>query len=298
MSQSRQTHRRPARRLVVVGALAGTLFAAAAAIAEPELPPRSPAGQLEAYRARCPKTVLELQPFRSTTRIEIQGAAGRRGTATLIDLAPQVHAWLLLELAWSDGQREGPFHLENVVPGHQRIRLEAGFPSGLVLASERGTERCELWSDATSALAAARAGGRVYAPLCGERLYVRNHAVGRKTALEWTTDFLRDYVWQGEEISNFVREHFYQDAFLTTSELVTKKGAAFPELAVEDAPLPARVDPDYGGALLRADELGIELDAAGPELEVGRWYRAKGTAGVFGPILRNPKTGLKRRAFF
>jgi len=262
------------------------LLVAAVTFAQPETPPQPPAGQLTAYQARRPKTVLELQPFRSTTRLEIQGANGRRGTATLTDLAPHIHAWLLLELAWSDGQTEGPYHLENVAPGHQRILLDADFPSGLLLVSERGAERCDLWSGASSALAAARATGRVYAHLCWERLYLRNHAAGRKTALEWTTDFLRDYIWQGEQISNFVREHFYQDAFLTTSELTTKQAAAPPELAMKEAPLAARVDPAHGRALLRIDELGIPLAAAGPELEVGRWYRAHGDPGVFASILR------------
>jgi len=288
VTPARQTQRPPVRSRIAAGAFAIALLIAAAVVARSAIdPPEAPADQLEAYRARRPKSVLELQPFRETTRIEIQGAGGRRGAATLIDLAPHIRAWLLLTLAWEDGEREGPFHLENPAPRHQRVRLDEAFRGGLVLSSEKEEERCPLWSGtAAGALAAARSSGRVYAPLCGRRLYLRNRAEGRKTALEWTTDFLRDHVWQGEQISNFVREHFYGDAFYTAGELVARDGAVSPEPLAEGAPRPAQVDPARRGVHLRQGELGIELAVGEADLEAGQWYAARGVPAVFASIIR------------
>ena len=41
--------------------------------------------------------------------------------------------------------------------------------------------------------------------------------------MEKVTDLLRKHVWQGEKITTFVREKFYQDAFLDTSEIIEAK---------------------------------------------------------------------------
>jgi hypothetical protein len=118
-------------------------------------------------------TVVDLQTFRRTASIPIDDGAGRRGRATLVDLAPAVHAWLLLTLDW-EGARGETLHLENPDPRHQRVSLEAASPHGLVLTSDSGLrEACELWSGAGEGLATARRSTAPFAPLCGERLYLR-----------------------------------------------------------------------------------------------------------------------------
>jgi hypothetical protein len=58
--------------------------------------------QWKDYQAQAPKTIVELQPFRSTERAEFQ-MPGDRGTATLIDLNPRVNAWFLLTLRFGAG---------------------------------------------------------------------------------------------------------------------------------------------------------------------------------------------------
>ena len=62
--------------------------------------------------------------------------------------------------------------------------------------------------------------GLLHAPLCDGKLFLRQAGEGHKTTMEWTTDFLRNYVPGGEMITNFVKSEFYQDAFLMTSEIL------------------------------------------------------------------------------
>ena len=61
-----------------------------------------------------------------------------------------------------------------------------------------------------------------YAPLCEDRLYLRNAVAGTYTHLERVTNFLRDHVWGGEQIVGFVKQEFFADAF------VEKGGAGRP----------------------------------------------------------------------
>jgi hypothetical protein len=275
-----------AARAPILASLLGVawLAGAPAAAGAEEALPRPSEARLEAYRARRPKSVIDLQLFRTTTRVEISDGAGARGTASLIDLNPYLHAWFLLQLEWEGRSRGVPYHLENPYPGRQRVALDAGFREGLVLSNGDQKLRCDLWSTASAMpLAAARASQRVYAPLCQGRLYLRNPAVGHKTPLEWTTDFLRDYVWEGEKISNFVRKTFFQDAFLEAGRLVPGRAS---EAREAGAPAPARVDAAHRGKLLNASEFGIALEGAGGQLEVGRWYAVRGIPGVFASTLR------------
>ena len=62
--------------------------------------------QAEAFSARRPKTVVDLQPFRASATIEIRGENDRQGTATLINLNPTCNTWYLLELQWTDRESD------------------------------------------------------------------------------------------------------------------------------------------------------------------------------------------------
>jgi hypothetical protein len=245
-------------------------------------PPQPPAAQVEAYTTRRPESVIDLQPFRTSRSIALPGG---RGTATLIDLNPAVHAWLLLILATSDGASKVSYHLENPDPIGQRVALDDDFPDGVVLRTPGREQRCALWSGSgPAALEAARASGRTYAPLCGARLYLRNPVRGHKTALEWTTDFLRDYVWEGETLTDAVNRNLFRDAFLHVGKVLS--GTASPQPHPPGAPGPARLDAPHIGQLLEPAELGIALEGGGDRLEAGRWYPARGVPGVYVSALR------------
>ena len=153
------------------------------------------------YRADVPKTILELQQFRLTQSIRIRSKAGREGVATLVNLNPAINAWYLLEVTWSD--RHADAHLSPGKPESARSNgccWISSTRSGLVVAEGADRYPCDLFSAGPpDVLEQGRSSGRIFAPLCESRLYLRNPGKGRHTALEAATDFLRDRVWGGEE---------------------------------------------------------------------------------------------------
>jgi hypothetical protein len=239
-----------------------------------------PAAGAEAPAAASPRSVVEIQPFRSESSIAIEDASGRRGRAPLIDLNPRVHAWLLLTLQW-EGEADGEsHHLENADPAHQRLRLDAASGGALVVADADGSETpCALWSAAGEGLEAAKSSRAPYAPLCGEKLYLRQPAKGRRTAREWTVDLLRDHVRGGEQITAFVRDTFFKDAWLATPVLAA---GDHEDVALPDAPEAPRLDAKYVGEQLVPRELGLRIThQAAHGIAMGHWYGVVDEPGIF-----------------
>lgn len=233
-----------------------------------EAPPPSDE-QRAAWLRRGPKTVLEAQLNRQTSSAPFRTEAGRAGVATLVDVAPGIGVWKVLEIAWETGPSES-WHLENPAGLVQSVRLDASAPQGLLLVRAGVEHPCDLWGTTPTALAVARASGAAYAALCGGALALRNPQVGRSTRLEWTTDFLRDHVWGGEQLTTLVKETLYEDDGLLTAEIVPGVAARVSSLA---GPHPASVAPEVSGRLLQPEALGLSVDGAdGGLLEVGAWY--------------------------
>jgi len=268
-------------------------------VAEPEptvtaeLPKRPPppvpdpdalARQAAEYEARRAKTVIELQRFRTTESIPAEDGSGTSGTATLIDLAPAVNTWYLLELSWDDGERE-TYHLANTRPAEYLVRLDPAHPYGLTTVTTLDTVPCDLWSSgAEPPLREAARSRSPYVLLCDGRLALRIATPGNRTALEWATDFLRDNVWGGEKITVFVRQTLFKDAFLATSEVEEEEidDAGQPGGPMTGRPLPARIAEDAAAASVEPIDLGISLaDAADSRLLVGQWHRARNRRGIF-----------------
>lgn len=224
---------------------------------------------------------IALQAGRRVERVVLPGGAGE---VVLTQLAPQANAWLLLAVPAADGRGTRSFHLENADPLHQRVALDAAAPGTLLIEHDGGRTRCVLWPGAL--LAQAAAARLPYAPLCGERLYLRNTVAGSRSALAASTEFLRDHVWQGEQIIGFVKREFYRDAFVEQAASAATAAAAMAasaaDLAPPGAPPPARLR--GGGETPRAivaSGLGIALAPPGRALLPGRWAVAEGLAGVW-----------------
>jgi hypothetical protein len=214
--------------------------------------------------------VIDAQLYREATTRDLPGG----GTATLVDLAPATHVWLLL--ARTRGGVTTTWHLENPAGVDQGVRLD---DAGLVLTRDGVETRCPLWE---TALDDARSSGRVYGPLCDGALYVRNPAVGSKTTLEWTTDLLRDHVWGGEQLTDAVKGVVLASADVPTAELAGS-GAAPSE---RHAPIAAQVAPEAEGRLLDRVELGLTPDDTdGGQLVVGAWYPLHGVPGAWVSVL-------------
>ncbi len=252
------------RALGLAFALAFAALPAAAQTAE-EL-----AAQRTAYDEVRAKTILELQPFRHEAREMMpDGVTPLR----LVSLNPAINAWFLVEIG--EGRRRQSYHLENPDRAAQGLALGPG--PALVLSGPAGEAACAPWAGEPPELAQARESGLPYAPICDGRLYLRNPVSGSRTSLERTTDFLRDYVWGGEEVVRFVRDNFFRDLGLETSVQLGTDGTA-----PEAGPPPARLRvPDDARPVISTLH-DFELDGTGPgRMTVGVWYPVTGLKGIF-----------------
>jgi hypothetical protein len=245
----------------------------AAALEFPALP-----GQMQQYEAPVPKTIIELQPFRrhQTTRL----ASGDE--ATLIALNPNINISFLLTI------RGNAFHFENPDPAGQSIALADAPLEGLVITKANSSTLCLPWISSPSELRLARATNLPYAPFCDSQLYLRNVVSGSRSNLEAVTGFLRDHVWQGDQIVNLVKGTFYQDEFAETSDLVaaTTGGTALA------GPKPAQIEPKYAEQAIAPAGFGIALtDPKQTQLVPGVWYPTAGLPGVYASAIQ-PRTIL------
>jgi hypothetical protein len=227
------------------------------------------------YRAEVPKSILELQQFRQTASASFD-VDGRHGTASLTDLNPHIHAWYLLTVDRGDGVRT--YHLQNVDPAHQSLALAADGGTAVVSAGGASTD-CGLLAGDPSPLDRAAQAGRAYTPLCGGRIFLRNHVQGNQSNLEWATDFLRDHVWGGEQIIGLVKQEFFADAYLETA---AESEAAVTSTGATGGPRAASLGKAYIGRTVFPESLGIAVSGAtGGQLALGRWYPVTEVAGAY-----------------
>ncbi len=241
------------------------------------------ARQAAQYQAEVPKTIIELQQFRNTASLEIVGPTGIPGKAALVQLNPNINVWLLLDLDWGANGGRLSYHLENPLPHEQHIRLANS--RSIAITRGKSSVACDLWSKGkTSILELARRSSLAYAPLCGGRLYLRNPTHGNYTRLELATDLLREYIWGGEKIIGFVREQFFNDAFLEQGSVDDK--VSYGESGSPAAPQEAAVKPAYASHSVKPEHLEINLYRAGAGLVPGRWYLAVGVDGVYVSLIQ------------
>ena len=249
----------------------------------------APQSQTSLYNAEGPKTILELQQFRRASSIHVRSGSERDGVATLVNLNPAINTWYLLSFAWKDGAPELAWHLENPKPHDAHILLDEKYPSGLVIAEGSNRYSCDLFGSGShpNALEQGRESQLIYYPLCGGRLYLRNPAKGRRTALEAATEFLRNQVWGGERVI-VLFHHLMADRYRETGELRNRNEAASGPIAA-DRPVAALIDPAHADRLITPENLGIALGLQGPErsgMTPGAWYSTAGNAGVYVSVMQ------------
>ena len=218
------------------------------------------------------RDVLDLQASRQATQVAIPG-----GSARLVDLAPAIGAWYLLTVATATGPAAS-WHLENRRPRAQSLALDAARAALVVHADDAAD--CVVELAHARALRAARESRRPFAPLCDGRIAVRNATPGRRTALEATTQFLRDHVWGGERFVGFVKHAFYEDAFALHA------GAPGTPIAREgpptqDAPPAPLLTEAARTRALVPDGLALDIGPARRGLRPGAWWPVSGRPGVF-----------------
>ncbi len=267
-------NQRVARYLIALGSLAWVVLSGNAL--EP------PAGSQEdlveqriQYDDDAPKSSIELQRFRTSSRVTLKRADGVGGTATLINLNPAINSWYLLSIAWSNNEGRVQYHLENPLASIGSLRLVAADPAALNISAANGFT-CTLWNSiGPRPLDEAGASGLPYAPVCTGLLYVRNSVVGHRTSLERITDFLRDHIWEGDRVISFVKKELYRDRYLERGQPAS---AAAPS-AVGTTPAAALVAPELADEPILPQRLAIDLEGDGGLLP-GQWYAVHGLEGV------------------
>lgn len=289
------------RRRDAYGLIIGLALAVASAAAMARAQNQADlAHQRAAYNANRPKTILQLQPLRSTSTTKLADGAEVR----LISLNPGVNAWYLLETGTRQAGDLKHYHLENPDPRGQSVALA---PDGsLKLSNASGTITCTLLSGSPPPIVAAQTSGQPYAPICAGRLYLRSVFHDTSASRGSTAAFLQDQVWHGTKPVQFDRRRFYAKS--------TKEGAALasdPAVAPATGPVSARLNPARPRPVITAN-LGLGLLGAPNErMGLGLWYPVSGIDGVFASVIRpdaidpavlngpghtNPLDAVERRA--
>jgi hypothetical protein len=255
-------------------------------VAKSEIPtepvPKPDSERLDQFAAEAPKSILELQPYRSAASIDIQDGTGRNGKATLVSLNPGINVWFLLELAWEDETEPVVYHLENRAPSTVLLSLVQQFTEGVQIESDAGFQTCDLWSAESAVLFSALSSGRPYEKLCEDKLYLRNITEGRKTTVEKVTDLLRRHVWGSEKIIDMVKGGLFQDAFLETSDVVPANASDTFEEWEFMGPRDPFVHAKCAGQCLITTQLALTLERqVSARALIGEWYPVKGVDGVF-----------------
>jgi hypothetical protein len=157
------------------------------------------------------------------------------------------------------------------------LRLAANEDASVSLIGSDGGN-CRLTVGADGELARAGQLRTPYTPLCGGQMFLRSAVAGRGTSLERLTDFLRDYVWGGEQIVSFVKKNVYRDAFL---ERNAPAGVRRPDESAPGGPPPARVAQEAASQALLPQRVGLDIDTSGSGLSPGAWYPIRDLPGVY-----------------
>ncbi|MDF0602459.1 hypothetical protein P1J78_17110 [Psychromarinibacter sp. C21-152] len=227
-----------------------------------------------AYDAEVAKNVIDLQLYRHSQEAVLPDGKTK---VELINLNPNINSWFLLGLG--EGNGRSWFHLENPAPDDRALSLEQGADGPEILITEgKRTHRCTPWAGEPSMLSEARRANLPYAPVCGDRLYLRVQTGGSYTSLEATSQFLRDHVWGGDAIVTWVKATLNKDKYaLLDGEL----GTGGEDDAAAHGPPPAKVRHAEGQRPLVAQYHTFDLEGAEGGMATGLWYPVEGQDGVF-----------------
>ena len=228
------------------------------------------------YDADKLKTILGIQPFRRSVEAQLPDG----GEVRLTSLNPGINAWFVLAVRPDGGsRRETRYHIELSDPEHTSLSLAGAETPELVFARDGMTERCTPWrGNGGSALDRATASALPYAPVCNGRAFVRNKVRGSRTSREAVAEFLRDNVVFGESIVGLIKGSFYEDAYMSSGEVVA--GGATGDVAAE-----------LGRARLSSYPVirtyfGFEPEGAEGGMEAGTWYPVKDAPGIYASAMQ------------
>ena len=237
-----------------------------------------------------PITIVELQPYRETSSIELKSARDEEGRATLMNLNPNVNAWYQLRVKRPGSRVEETYHLENADPRTQRLRLDKSTPNGLLLMEGEKRPPCDLWgTDSRESLEGSRKSRIPYAALCDSKLYLRNPTKGHQTPIETVTDFLRKKfpVAKKSSLLSVTRSlHIFTTRRRKDRQNRTLRRACRERKESDDGPAPALLDPQLAGRLLKPNDLGIQIQESSRNGMIpGTWYDAEDNSGIYVSVI-------------
>lgn len=218
--------------------------------------------------------------------MRITDPASPYGSATLINLNPDVNSWYVLKLNRRGGAVEN-YHLENPSPGLQKIVLDSSNSLGPVILGKEKTS-CALWGGSSTVIRDAAKSATAYAPLCDGKLLLRNPIRGHRTGIEMMTDFLRDKVPGGEKIISAVRDSYFKYRYQQKAEekVESETASGRERKKVDNGPTPAATVAREADILIRPPDLGIGIAESGLSgMAPGAWYAAKDSAGIFVSVI-------------
>lgn len=258
---------------VVAGGLASAPLAQATDLdsADGELLAR----QWREYEADRPKSILEIQPFRRSASAE----TGDGTTIRLTSLNPAFNTWFVIDVAAPvRNQRTESYHIEIVAPDETTVSLSDTGEPALVFENNGITTRCRPWEGRPSELEQAGSSSLPYAPICDKRAFLRNATRGSRSSREAVSQFLRDNVVFGEDIVNLIKGSFYEDAYMSSGEVIAGGDAGEVVAALGKAKLSR--DP-----VIRT-YFGFELEGAEGGVQAGSWYAVKDASGIYASAMQ------------
>jgi len=234
--------------------------------------------QLAAQRAQFETpsvgSIIELQPFRTSQEIVTDDGT----TIRLTSLNPAANSWYVLEILPARGRAQA-YHLENADPDTWTLSLSDATTAAMVVEGAGGQTLCRPWLGSRSELLGARESALPYAPVCGQRVYLRNRVSGSRTNREAVADFLRDNVVFGDSLVNLIRGTFYEDAFMQTAETASDGEAGAVVALLGTADLDRR-------PVMRTS-IGFTLDGTeSGQMEAGAWYAVADAPGIYASAMQ------------
>ena len=231
--------------------------------------------QYGAFKRDFTRPMRDFQPFRETKTVT--SAEGKE--ISLTSLNPRFNSWFLVDLKRTlRVTTTDSFHLELANPEDTILSLSGGDEPTLIFDNNGAMMRCAPWTGRITELDRAKSSGLPYAPICDNNAFVRNVVRGNRSSREAVAEFLRDNVVFGESIVTLIKGSFYEDAYMSSGEVIDGGNAGEIAAALGKAQL-------SNHPVFRA-YFGFELEGADGGMQAGSWYAVKDAPGIYASAMQ------------
>ncbi len=236
------------------------------------------------------KSILDLQVEKQVTQTSDEVAE-----LELYSLSPRVNRWYLLRYKDKKSKKVYEFNLDLVDQEKVELSLKDRTSNGFSITEkiagqdQKSSKFCKLWDagpeEFNKKIAAVN---RPYISMCEGKVFLRKKVEGQRSTKETVVEFLRDNVWGGDQITNVVKDVFYQDSMLSTAKTATVQAKDLAPADVESTlPKPAKIGAESDKLVIGFPDLGISLkDDKLQELQPGAWYPIQAHDKIFVSVIK------------